>query len=124
MKKLFFIVIILLCLIGCSKDNNGNNNDDNIVSYMEAKEMIINDGAILVDVRTEDEYNEEHIDGALLLSLDTITEESAVDVIDSKDSYIILYCQSGNRSHQALEKLEELGYTNVYDLGAISNWEE
>lgn len=124
MKKLFFIVIILLCLIGCSKDNTGNNNDDNIVSYMEAKEMIINDGAILVDVRTEDEYNEEHIDGALLLSLDTITEESAVDVIDSKDSYIILYCQSGNRSHQALEKLEELGYTNVYDLGAISNWEE
>ena len=54
MKKLFFIVIILLCLIGCSKDNTGNNNDDNIVSYMEAKEMIINDGAILVDVRTED----------------------------------------------------------------------
>ena len=124
MKKLFFIVIILLCLIGCSKDNTGNNNDDNIVSYMEAKEMIINDGSILVDVRTEDEYNEEHIDGALLLSLDTITEESAVDVIDSKDSYIILYCQSGNRSHQALEKLEELGYTNVYELGAISNWEE
>lgn len=124
MKKVFLIgLFITLSLCGCSNDNS-NNSDDNMVSYMEAKEMIINDGAILVDVRTEDEYNEEHIDGALLLPLDTIMEESVLDVIDSKDSYVILYCRSGNRSHQALEKLIELGYTNVYDLGAISNWKE
>ena len=120
MKKVFLIgLFITLFLCGCS-----NNQDDKMVNYMEAKEMIINDRAILVDVRTEDEYNEEHIDGALLLPLDTINEESVSDIIDNKDSYVILYCRSGNRSHQALEKLIELGYTNVYDLGAISNWKE
>ena len=124
MKKLFFIVIILLCLIGCSKDNTGNNNDDNIVSYMEAKEMIINDGAILVDVRTEDEYNEEHISGAVLLDVNNINEDSAKNVINTLDTEVIVYCKSGNRSNQAKELLEDLGYTKVYDLGAMSNWEE
>ena len=124
MKKLFFIVIILLCLIGCSKDNTGNNNDDNIVSYMEAKEMIINDGAILVDVRTSDEYNEKHIDGAVLLTLDTITEDTASKVIQDKETPVIVYCRSGNRSSQAVTQLNNLGYTNVYDLGSIDNWEE
>ena len=124
MKKVFWIgLFIVLCLCGCSNSNT-NNSDDSMVSYMEAKEMIINDGAILVDVRTEDEYNEEHIDGALLMPLDTITEDRALDIIENKDSYVILYCKSGNRSHQALEKLTELGYINVYDLGSISNWEE
>ena len=123
LKRIFLVgLLITLCLCGCS--NNTSNKGDKMVSYMEAKEMIINDGAILVDVRTEDEYNEKHIDGALLLPLDTITEDRASDIIENKDSYVILYCRSGNRSHQALEKLIELGYTNVYDFGSISNWKE
>ena len=80
MKRIFLIgLFITMCLCGCS--NNTSNKGDKMVNYMEAKEMIINDGAILVDVRTEDEYNEKHIDGALLLPLDTITEDRASDII-------------------------------------------
>lgn len=120
MKKIFFIIIGLFCLVGCSS----NNIDDGKVTYMEAKEKIINEGAILVDVRNEPEYNQDHIDGAVLLSLGNITEENVKKIVDSKDSVIIVYCQSGNRSNQAVGLLNNLGYTKVYDLGAMSNWEE
>ena len=97
MKKLLLIVVFLLLLVGCSSSSN-----DGTISYMEAKEKIINEGAILVDVRTEAEYNEKHIDGASLLTLDSITIDSAKNVISNKDSVIIVYCKSGNRSSQAL----------------------
>ena len=119
MKKLFIFVILFL-LVGCSsnEDNSG------LISYMDAKEKIINEGAIMIDVRTEAEYNEKHIDGSVLLTLDTIDETSVSSIVDSKDTPIIVYCRSGNRSSQALSKLEALGYTEVYDLGSIDNWEE
>ena len=121
MKKLIIVILCFICLSGCS---NSDSSDNGMVSYMEAKEKIINEGAILVDVRTEDEYNENHIDGAILFTLDTINEDTAINTFDSKDEVIILYCKSGNRSHQAYEKLKDLGYTEVYDLGSINNWEK
>ena len=119
MKKILVCLVCLFFLAGCSEDVEDYN-----VTYMEAKEKIINEEAILVDVRTEDEYNEKHIDGAVLLTLDEITEDSIKDIVDTKDDVIIVYCQSGNRSKQALNKLNDLGYSEVYDLGAMSNWEE
>ena len=109
----------MFLLVGCSSDN-----DSNLINYMDAKEKIINEGAVVVDVRSEDEYNQNHIGGAILLSLDNITEDSVSALIDSKDTPIIVYCRSGNRSSQALVKLEALGYTKVYDLGSIDNWKE
>ncbi|MCI6265630.1 MAG: rhodanese-like domain-containing protein [Erysipelotrichaceae bacterium] len=121
MKKFFVILVCVIGLVGCS---NQENKADGIIDYVEAKEKIINNGAILIDVRTEEEFNEDHIDGSLLLPLDTINETSVSDVVDSKDTPIIVYCRSGNRSHQAYEKLKEFGYNEVYDLGAITNWKE
>ena len=120
MKKLFILLLGAFLVSGCSntKEDNG------LISYIEAKEKIINEGAIVVDVRTEAEYNENHIVGAVLLTLDNINEDTVSNVINSKDTPIIVYCRSGNRSSQALIKLEDLGYTQVYDLGAIDNWEE
>ena len=121
MRK-FLIVLFCVCLLsGCGEEKN-TNKDNNTVSYMEAKEKIINDGAILLDVRTEDEYNESHIEGASLLPLDEIEEDKISAIVNSKDIPIIVYCKSGNRSHEALLKLQELGYSKVYDLGAMSNW--
>ena len=118
MKKIFFILLMSFLVIGCSSSNKDT------VSYMKAKEMIINNEAILLDVRTEEEYNDNHIDGALLLSLDNIDEKSALDVIGGVDNYVIVYCKSGARSSEAKEKLKSLGYKNVFDLGSIDNWKE
>ena len=121
LKKILLLSLCLLfVLVGCGNDDS----KEGLISYMKAKELIINEGAVLLDVRTEDEYNENHIDGALLLTLDTITEETATALISDKDSEIIVYCRSGKRSSQAKSKLEDLGYTNVYDLGSIDNWKE
>lgn len=123
MKK-FLILFFCICLLsGCGSEKN-TKQDSYSVNYMEAKEKIINDGAILLDVRSEEEYNDKHIDGASLLSLDKIDSDSIAAIVNDKNSPIIVYCKSGNRSHQALLKLQELGYSKVYDLGAMSNWEE
>lgn len=124
MKRVFLIaVIIVFCLCGCGSKNNNLNNDGTI-NYMRAKELIINEGAILLDVRSEDEYDDGHIDGAYLLPVEDISEDKASDVIENKDTPVIVYCKSGNRSSQALELLKGLGYNNVYDFGSINNWED
>ena len=116
MKK-FFLIICIFLLVGCSKGNMS-------VNYVEAKEKIINESAILVDVRSQEEYDEDHIEGAVLLPLDSIDSDSVMETIGDKKTVIIVYCKSGKRSAQALEKLNELGYKNVYDLGSMSNWRE
>lgn len=117
MKKLLIFLLVIL-LVGCSGKDSGK------VNYVKAKELMINNGAILVDVRTEEEYNEDHIEGAKLLTLDTISEETAKSVIGDTDKYVIVYCKSGKRSNEAYTLLKGLGYKNVYDLGAISNWKK
>ena len=123
MKK-FLILFFCICLLsGCGSEKN-DKQDSYSINYMEAKEKIINDGAILLDVRSEEEYNDKHIDGASLLPLDKIDSDSIAAIVNDKNSPIIVYCKSGNRSHQALLKLQELGYSKVYDLGAMSNWIE
>lgn len=123
MKKLLIIIFCIFLLSGCGEAKNTDSSDGS-VNYMEAKEKIINDGAILLDVRTKEEYDEKHIDGASLLPLDTIDIDSISQIVSEKDTPIIVYCRSGNRSKQAREKLIALGYSKVYDLGAMSNWKE
>ena len=123
MKKLLIITLCIFLLSGCGETKNTDSSDGS-VNYMEAKEKIINDGAILLDVRTKEEYNEKHIDGASLLPLDKIDIDSIYQIVSEKDTPIIVYCRSGNRSQQAREKLIALGYSKVYDLGAMSNWKE
>jgi rhodanese-related sulfurtransferase len=117
MKKVL-IVLLLFVLVGCSSNKNG------VINYMKAKELMINNQAILVDVREEDEYNEHHIAGASLLPLGEIDEDSAKEVIGDTDKYVIVYCKSGKRSSEAYNKLKDLGYENVYNLGSIDNWKE
>ena len=125
MKKILFCFLILVIfLTGCGSNTAANGEDGNNVGYVKAKELIINNGATMIDVRTKEEYDEGHIDGALLLPVDDINEDSAKRVIKDKYDVIIVYCKSGVRSSNASTKLKELGYKNVYNLGAMSNWKE
>lgn len=119
-KVVLLCCIFILIVCGCSAKNN----DNKLISYVEAKEKIINDGAILIDVRSAEEYDSDHIAGAVNLNVENINEDSAKDIISSLDSYIIVYCQSGVRSAEAKKRLLDLGYNNVYDLGSIDNWKE
>lgn len=125
MKKIIFCCFIgLIILTGCNKQLSNGDGDDNTINYVKAKELIINNGAVMVDVRSEEEYNEEHIDGALLLPVDEISDDKVKNIIKSKDDVIIVYCKSGVRSSEAVDKLKGLGYNNVYNFGAMSNWKD
>jgi phage shock protein E len=91
------------------------------ISPEEARELIGKENVVLLDVRTQEEYDEGHIEGAELLPYDAITAESAGLPAD-KDAALIIYCRSGRRSAIAAQTLSELGYTRVYDLGGIQDW--
>ena len=79
------------------------------------------DGAVLLDVRTPEEFAERHIPGAINIPNETISTEEIPELPD-KDQLILVYCRSGNRSKQASEKLVALGYTNIVEFGGINDW--
>ena len=81
-----------------------------------------NPKAVIVDVRRDDEYKAGHIPGALLLTLEKITKESAAKVLPDKSQMIFIYCRSGRRSKIAANKLLELGYTNLIEFGVILDY--
>ena len=77
--------------------------------------------AVLVDVRTKEEFEEERIPGAINLPNEEIGDEAPA-LLPDKDATILLYCRSGNRTKDAGRKLQDLGYTNVLDMGGIVDW--
>ena len=78
--------------------------------------------AILLDVRTEEEYSETHIEGSTNLPLQKI--EIATSIITDKNKPLFVYCRSGVRSAKAVEILKKMGYTNVNDIGGILDYRE
>ena len=77
--------------------------------------------AVAVDVREQDEFAVGHIPGAKLLPLGSVLSRAA-EVLPEKDAPWLIYCRTGRRSADAVQKLESLGYTNLYDLGGILSW--
>ena len=77
---------------------------------------------LILDVREQDEYDSGHIVDAVLLPVGSINENTAAEVIGEKDSVVLVYCRSGNRSKKAARVLAELGYTQIYEFGGINTW--
>lgn len=87
----------------------------------EAKARLdANEGAILLDVRTQEEYDGGHIPGAVCFPNEDILPELPLPF--EKDAEILLYCRSGRRSAEAAQKLTDMGYTHVADFGGIQDW--
>ena len=111
MKRIAILLSsLLLLLTGCG----GNISDS---SYEQITQEVI-----VLDVREQDEYDSSHIPRAVLLPVGTIDEDTAAEVIPEKDSTVLVYCRSGNRSKTASSTLAELGYTNIYEFGGINTW--
>ena len=87
-----------------------------------ARDMMDEQDVVILDVREPGEYNSGHIPGAVLLPVGSINRETAADVIPEKDSTVLVYCRSGNRSKTASTVLAELGYTGIYEFGGINSW--
>lgn len=76
---------------------------------------------IILDTREQDEFDEGHIPGAILIPYTEI-ENKAEEMLPDKDKLILVYCRSGRRSKIAAESLSKLGYTNVKEFGGIIDW--
>ena len=121
MKRIFpLLLTFLLLLTGCG--GSGSDSSYQQITQEEAKEMMDTEEVIILDVREQDEYDSGHIPGAVLLPVGTIDGDTAAAVIPEKDSKVLVYCRSGNRSKTASSALAELGYTNIYEFGGINTW--
>ena len=135
-KIVLLIIIGIFSVFGFSCSKTGNEKQDLVMSKEakngkkaeykkitsdEAKKMMETQKAIVVDVRTLEEYNEGHIPNAISVPLETI-ENEAETKLKNKDDLILVYCRSGRRSREAALKLIEKGYTNVIDFGGIKDW--
>ena len=113
MKKIFIIISFLL-LSGCSNEKY----EVKKITCDEMKKIVAENG-ILIDVRTESEFNEEHLDNSL--NVDVNNMENIESIVPNKDTKIIVYCKSVNRSKLAANILIKKEYKNIYDLGSINN---
>lgn len=123
MKKWIFLFLAVMMLTACGQ-NTENNRE---AAYMnitaeEAKQIMDSEtGYIILDVRTQEEYDQGHIPGAIVISHEEIAEK-AEEVLTDKDQLILVYCRSGRRSKLAAQILAELGYTNIKEFGGILDW--
>lgn len=123
-KKLIILISLLWLITGCEKKESVALDSEVELSVLsincDKTEEEVNDGAILIDVRSEEEYKLSHLDQAINIPVDVI-EEEIVNYVADKGTPVILYCRSGNRSSNAAQTLLKLGYYKVYDLGAMDN---
>ena len=90
----------------------------------EELENFTKNGVTIIDVRSKQEYEEGHLNGAILIPEYEI-KEKIKNIVENKDEKILVYCSSGIRSKQAQEELINLGYKNVYNLkdGIVYYWD-
>ena len=116
MKKIILMMVMgFLTLTGCAKEFDQ-------ISAEAAKEMMeTQNNVVILDVRTQEEFQEGHIPNAICIPNESI-QDQAESVLKDKDQTILVYCRSGNRSKQASQKLAKLGYTQIKEFGGIQNW--
>ena len=132
MKKLFWIVLAAVLLTACGQNREETkpteetpNTQEAVymnITAQEAKEIMDSqEGYVILDVRTQEEFDQGHIPGAILIP-DYEIEEKAENVLKDKDQLILVYCRSGRRSKLAAEALVKLGYTHIKEFGGIIDW--
>lgn len=122
-KTLFIALLSVFTLNACQSQNTAE--EQYVLPQKEYQEKMAAIGDLqLLDVRTPDEYNAGHIEGAELINF---FDEDFVQQVESrfdKEEPLMLYCRSGNRSAKATAKLKAVGFKEIYDLkGGYKNWE-
>nr|WP_295975622.1 rhodanese-like domain-containing protein [uncultured Bacillus sp.] len=126
MKKIGFALLLVsvMLLASCGSVNSGSEGNDaklyEDVSVKQAKELIDNDEVVVIDVRTQEEFNEGHIPNARLIPVDEI--DNKMEDLDKDTSYLIV-CRSGNRSATASKLLAKNGFNNMKNMkGGMNAW--
>ncbi len=122
MKRFIVILLVLFVLAGCQQKEPVQEITYRQVNSEQAIQMMAeNEGYIILDVRTAAEYHEGHIEGAINVPNEEISDKE-ISRLPDKSQMIFVYCRSGNRSKDASEKLVKLGYTNIVEFGGINTW--
>ena len=112
-------LVFLIAISGCSSQEGSVYMN---IGPEKAKEMMENlESFVLLDVRSEEEFSEGHIPGAIVIPHEEISER-AENEIPEKDVPVFVYCRSGRRSKIAAEELISLGYSEIYEFGGIGDW--
>ena len=115
------ILSVALCLFGCAQ-TEGSGLLYRQVTQEQARQMMeTQTDYIILDVRTVEEYDEGHIEGAVCVPNEEITGADIPELPD-KDQLIFVYCRSGRRSKEAAKKLADMGYRDIVEFGGIIEW--
>ena len=116
------MLLTLALPFGCVGCSDGGSATYDQISGAEAKALMDSEsGYIIIDARTQEEYDQGHIPGAILIPEYEIADRAEKELLD-KNQLILVYCRSGRRSKIAAEELVKLGYTNVKEFGGIIDW--
>ena len=137
MKKLIlFTLTMLMLLTACNSESAANStlstteevtSEETTLNYQqitqdEAKQIMTDEeNYIIIDVRTQSEYDQGHIPNAICVPNETIGSDDITELPD-KEQLILVYCRSGRRSKEAAAKLADMGYTNIKEFGGIIDW--
>ena len=122
-NKRFLIALLTFALpFGCVGCSDGGSATYEQISGAEAKALMDSEsGYVIIDARTQEEYDQGHIPGAILIPEYEIADRAEKELLD-KNQLLLVYCRSGRRSKIAAEELVKLGYTNVKEFGGIIDW--
>ena len=112
----FLLSVITFLCVGCSDSGYKHITHEDAQRIMKA-----NPDAIILDVRTPEEYHKKHIPGALLVPIEDIRGGNLSKLPD-KDATILIYCWTGRRAEDAAEFLIKRGYTKIYEFGGLIDW--
>ena len=124
MKKTWILLLLAaLLLSACGQEHETKLEAVYVnITAEEAKHIMdTEEGYIILDVRAQEEYDQGHIPGAIVIP-HTEIETRAEEELTDKDQQILVYCRSGRRSKMAAEILVDLGYTNIKEFGGILDW--
>lgn len=122
--RILLISAVLCLLAACGSEPSEENGGESFmrITAKEAKEMMESEtGYVILDVRTQEEYDEGHIPGSVLIP-DYEIKDRAQEQLKDKEQMIFVYCRSGRRSKNAAEELAGMGYENIWEFGGILDW--
>ena len=129
MKIIFLSLVISFCFIGCGQKSDDNDiaekftTQTNQEAFQDVNEMLEKKGYVIVDVRPREEYDIAHVEEAICIPFDTISDTQP-EQLPNLDQIIILYGRTAKDSAEARQKLQDMGYNYVYDLGGVMDVEE
>lgn len=118
MKKLLLLTILIMTLSGCggTAESYQHLSADEAIKIMQTEKNIL-----ILDVRTQEEYNKKHIPNAVLLPIEELRKNNFAPLKD-KNQKILIYCWTGRRAEDSAQILVDKGYKNVYEFGGLVDW--